>query len=149
LIFIKKRKIKKMKHQFETFVYENQLDSFGHLNNARYLEFYEQARWDWLASSGVTLDEIKKAQVGPVVLGINISFVRELKARQKIWIETEAVSYIKKIFKVKQEMYLAENRTLVSIAEITGGLFDLQERKLLLPDSEWLKKLAVEWKIKD
>ncbi|EBQ5939609.1 thioesterase, partial [Salmonella enterica subsp. enterica serovar Enteritidis] len=26
------------------------IDAFGHVNNARYLEFLEAARWDWLES---------------------------------------------------------------------------------------------------
>src|SRR5579864_8644527 len=34
---------------------ESQLDSFGHLNNARYLELFEQARWDVITERGSAL----------------------------------------------------------------------------------------------
>ena len=49
-------------------ILETHLDAFGHLNNARYLELYEQARWRWLEERGITLETIQATGVGLVIL---------------------------------------------------------------------------------
>ena len=39
---------------------EEHLDTFGHVNNARYLEIFEQARWDFITDNGFGLDYIEQ-----------------------------------------------------------------------------------------
>jgi len=48
------------------------LDVYQHVNNARYLEFLEEARWEWLEQAGAFhwLMENKQAYV---VVNININ----------------------------------------------------------------------------
>ena len=48
------RYVRRMAKVFEKSIVisEAHLDSFGHLNNARYLELFEQARWDLITEGG-------------------------------------------------------------------------------------------------
>ncbi len=75
-------------HSYQVTIHEAHLDTFGHVNNAKYLELYEQARWDLITNNGYGLDEIKKLKIGPVVLEVNLNFKREITNREVITIES-------------------------------------------------------------
>ncbi|EBX5145062.1 acyl-CoA thioesterase, partial [Salmonella enterica subsp. enterica serovar Newport] len=49
------------------------IDAFGHVNNARYLEFLEAARWDWLESYDA-YRWFKQMDIAVVVVNININY---------------------------------------------------------------------------
>jgi thioesterase-3 len=120
---------------------ENQLDIFGHMNNAVYLTLFEEARWELLASNGYGIEKIRESGLGPTILEINISFSKELRHRDKIIIESQNISYTKKIGKLSQKML--RNGEVCCTAEFTIGLFSLQERKLVLPTEDWLKAIGM------
>ncbi len=128
--------------QFEVFKYEllikeSHLDTFGHVNNATYLALLEEARWDLLTAHGFGLQDIRKRKMGPVILECHIKFLRELTLRKRITIESQVLSYQKKIAVMRQDI-LDEQGALCSRAKLTFGFFDLKERKLILPSEEWL-----------
>lgn len=50
------------------------LDSLGHVNNARALEYLEQGRWDWLRCNGLAL----KCAVLPVVVRVEADYQAQL-----------------------------------------------------------------------
>ncbi|BAY61691.1 hypothetical protein NIES22_17580 [Calothrix brevissima NIES-22] len=52
----------------------NDLDSFGHVNNATVLEYLETGRWDWLKQSNLH----KKQQIFPVVARIEVNYRKEI-----------------------------------------------------------------------
>ncbi|MDF1646718.1 MAG: acyl-CoA thioesterase [Legionellaceae bacterium] len=129
-------------NQFEVFRYEllikeHHLDTFGHVNNATYLALLEEARWALLTAHGFGLEEIRARQMGPVVLECHIQFLRELTLRKMIVIESQVLSYEKKIAVMQQDI-LDEQGVLCSRAEMKFGFFDLKARKLILPSKEWL-----------
>ncbi len=47
-----------------TVIREQHLDTFGHVNNARYLELFEQARWDFITDNGFGLEQVKASGTG-------------------------------------------------------------------------------------
>ena len=128
-------------NQFEIFRYEmmikeHHLDSFGHVNNATYLELLEEARWDFVTARGFGLEVIHKIGMGPVVLECNIKFIKELRLRQMIVIESQTLSYEKKIGSLRQDIFNDKDE-LCCQATITFGLFDIKNRKLMNPTPEW------------
>ncbi len=118
------------------------LDTFGHMNNAVYLTLFEEARWEFITQNGYGLNKIKETGLGPTIMEINIKYLRELRLRDEIVIETRLLSYRNKIGKLKQDMVRANE--VCCTAEITFGLFSLKERKLVLPTAEWLKAIGKE-----
>jgi YbgC/YbaW family acyl-CoA thioester hydrolase len=123
-------------HEKSIVVSESHLDSFGHLNNARYLELFEQARWDLIVERGFDLEMIKKTRTGPTILQVELKFLRELVPRETIVIRTELVDYARKIGHMKQSMLKADGAAACE-ALFTFGLFHLDERRLLEPTPEW------------
>jgi thioesterase-3 len=51
------------------------LDVYQHVNNGRYLEFLEEARWDFMSRSGFG-DSLDKAGVALVIVNINVNYRR-------------------------------------------------------------------------
>ncbi len=112
------------------------LDDYGHVNNSRYLDLYEKARWDILDKSGYGQETVKRSGKGPVILEVNVRFSRELLPGQKIRIETSSRRKNEKIFYFDQ-MMINEKGEEASRAVFTCALFDLVERKMVRPDEGW------------
>ena len=129
-------------HEYEVLIIERHLDTFGHVNNATYLDLFEAARWDWITGNGFGLDRIRELQQGPTVLEIVLRFKREIKNRQRITIRTWMESYESKVGTVQQEMR-DEAGELCCEGRFLCGLFDLQARRLLLPTPEWRKAVGL------
>ena len=91
-------------HDYELLIQEQHLDTFGHVNNAAYLQILEQARWDLVTRNGYGLDEVHRRKIGPVVLEIRLRFRRELRNRQRVTIRSWVESYAGKTGKFEQHI---------------------------------------------
>lgn len=127
---------------YSVLIKETHLDTFGHMNNAKYLELFEEARWQLITERGFGLDQIQKTKTGPVILEVNLKFIKEIKLREQIQITTKVLSYEGKISRLQQQMIKGDG-SLAAEATFVVGFFDLQARKLILPTPEWLK--AINW----
>lgn len=134
---------------YKKFIYKklisgNLLDSFGHVNNAVYLEIFEEARWDFIETNGYGLSKILESKKGPVILELNLRFKKEILNRETILIESELKEIRKnKIMVIYQEMK-KEDGSLAASLELVIGLMDLGKRKLIEPTNEWLKAIGKE-----
>lgn len=61
-------------------------DSYGHVNNARYLEFIEEGRWAYFEQSGL-LELLGDLQL--VVVNINIRYRRSAKIGDTLTVHTQ------------------------------------------------------------
>jgi len=124
------------KHEYNVIIKESYLDFMGHVNNATYLTILEEARWELLQDHNYTLNDILKSGVGPVILECNIKFIKEIKLREKITIETQISSLENKIGYIEQKIF-NENKELCTKAKFTFGFFDMKQRKLIEPDKKF------------
>ena len=129
-------------HEYPLLILERHLDTFGHVNNATYLELFEEARWDWISQNGYGLDQVRSSGLGPTILEIHLRFKRELRNRERIVIQSVVDSYEGKIGKMTQRMLNASG-DLFCEAKMVFGLFDLTARRLVLPTPEWLAAVGV------
>tara|TARA_B110001454_G_C12723326_1_gene436709 strand:+ start:74950 stop:75339 length:390 start_codon:yes stop_codon:yes gene_type:complete len=126
---------------FETTIKETQVDMLGHLNNAVYLELFELARWDIIHSRGYGLKKMLELQQGPVLLEVNLKFMKEVLARDVITIKSELVKYEGRIGEILQKMYKT-NGTQAAELRVIFGLFDMKTRRLIEPTPEWRMALS-------
>lgn len=126
---------------YPTIVKEIHLDAFGHMNNAAYLVIFEEARWDLISKNGFGFDKIKETGLGPTILAVTLTYLKELKARESIDIQTRLVSYERKIGRLEQT--IVRGGEVCAKADFTFGLFSLTERKLVLPTPEWLHAIGI------
>ena len=129
-------------HEKPVVISEAHLDSFGHLNNARYLELFEQARWDLIHERGFGLETIRRTRTGPTILGVEMKFLQELAPREQIVIRSELVSYERKVGRMRQVM-LKGDGTSACEAVFTFGLFHLDLRRLVEPTPEWAYAVGI------
>jgi acyl-CoA thioester hydrolase len=122
---------------------EAHLDSFGHLNHARYFELFEQARWDVITERGFGIDVIRRTQTGPVILEASAKFLRELAPRETVVIHSELISYERKIGKMRQQMLKSDGEVACE-AIFVFGLFDMARRRLIDPTPEWAYAVGLE-----
>jgi len=130
------------KFSYPVLIKEIYLDTFGHVNNAMYLTLFEEARWELIAGNGYGVKKIKETGLGPVILEIKLCYLKELRLREEIIIETQMISYEEKIGKLMQKMVRAGE--VCCTAEFVFGLFDLRQRKLVLPTEEWLRAIGLD-----
>lgn len=122
---------------YEMMIREHHLDSYGHVNNATYVQILEEARWESITRSGYGYEVVQKRRQGPVILEIDVKFRSELKLREKIRISVQTDPMRGKIGVINQQI-LKEDGTLAAEARVVYGMFDLNARKLISPPSEWL-----------
>jgi len=127
-------------YSYPAIVKEVYLDTFGHMNNAVYLVLFEEARWDLLNKNGYGLEKIRETQLGPTIMEIRLTYLKELRLRDEFIIQTQLISYKMKVARMQQEMVRAGE--VCCRAEITFGLFSLKERRLVTPTADWLKAVG-------
>ncbi len=127
-----------MSHIFKYTIQETDLDFVGHVNNATYVRIYEQARWQLLFDNGYSLADIKKNQQSPVILSINVDYLKELTARQNIEVHTKFIEFKSKVGLLRQHMLISGTDITACKADIRYGIFDMVTRKLIEPPKKWL-----------
>ena len=128
-------------YRYPLTVLESHLDFMGHVNNAVYFQILEEARWEMITNNGYGVREIQETGIGPIVLDTHVRFRRELRLRQKVFIETQFVSFQKILAKLAQKITDNEGQIYCE-AEFTFGLFDTKRRKLVAPTPLWSKALG-------
>jgi acyl-CoA thioester hydrolase len=111
-----------------------EIDAQGHLSGVVYLQYGEHARWECLQAAGISQRKLAAAGVGPVQLETTIRFHRELQAGDEVDVSCVFMWGAGKTFRVQQNFRRADG-TLVAELISTGGLLDLQERRLV-PDPD-------------
>lgn len=107
-----------MAHHTEIKIRGYHLDFYGHVNNARYLEFLEEARWGWIEERA-DLADLRERGLGYSVVNINISYRRPAQLGDVIDIETTLASIGNKSGVVRQVVRLKGTDTVVADADVT------------------------------
>jgi len=115
---------------------EGHLDTFGHVNNARYLEIFEQARWDLITDNGFGLEYVQSSGTGPVILELTLRFLREIKNRQHMLVRSFVESYEGKIGRMTQQL-IDDDEQICCEGKFVIAQWDTRTRKLILPTPEW------------
>ena len=131
-----------MKFETEIIIKEFHLDTFGHVNNAAYLQIFEESRWEIGTRNGFGLAEVQSSRKAPIILELNLKFRRELKVREKVKITFAIPKLSRRISEVYQEI-LNEKGEVCTIATFQMGFFDLEKRALIPPPPEWLRAMGV------
>lgn len=125
---------------FKTQIQESHIDMLGHVNNAFYLQLFEQARWSFITDNGYGLERIMATKQSPVVLEVNLKFKKELKNREAIEIRSYMKGWRGKIGQIYQEIVNSED--IISCSGLfTIGFFDMESRKLINVSEEFERAL--------
>jgi thioesterase-3 len=117
------------------------LDVYQHVNNARYLEFLEEARWQWLEDVDA-FHWLMEQQLAFVVVNININYRRPAVLGDVLNIESEVSQLGGKSGVIAQRVLLASDNSVVADAALTFVCIDLRTQKAVPLDGELHQRLA-------
>ncbi|MBT6272834.1 MAG: acyl-CoA thioesterase [Chromatiales bacterium] len=127
-------------------VVDAHLDNLGHVNNARYLEFLEEARTAWYGNVGLT-DKCRAAghtnPIDTVVVNVNIDFAQECLPGEVLQVTAAPIRAGSKSFTVQQTIYKASGNVAAS-ATVTSVVMDLVSRRAIALPSTALALFADE-----
>lgn len=118
------------------------LDVYGHVNNARYLEFLEEARWDYLEQTNVSIADLSKKGFVFAIVNININYRYPATLGDILVVETEQGEMGNKKITMNQRIFLKETQKPVSDAVITFVVLDAKTQKALPVEGE-VKKMFI------
>ncbi|UCG52087.1 MAG: acyl-CoA thioesterase [Candidatus Latescibacterota bacterium] len=116
------------------------LDLYGHVNNARYLEFLEEARWS-LVEERIDLAEWQRRGLAFTVVKIAINYRRAASLGDVLEIHSSLSELGRKSAKIHQKVYLEGADTLVADADVTFVIVDATTEKALPLEGEISKSL--------
>jgi thioesterase-3 len=99
-------------------------DRFGHVNNARYLEFLEDARWEHLEARGLTADFFKAQGIIPVVIRISVSYRRPASCGDVLDVRVKVESAGRRKVVMAQQACFASSGDVCVEAEVTVVFLD-------------------------
>lgn len=134
-----------MTHESVFKVQATQVDMFGHLNNAKYLEMFEWARWAMHEKQGGVdvYEHTVRSKIGPAVVHVDVDFLSEVRVGQEVRIR----SWIEKIgdrsVTLAQDM-LKPDGTIAAHATFIWAFMNFQTRKgAPMPDD--LRQMYINW----
>ncbi|AYP24175.1 YbgC/FadM family acyl-CoA thioesterase [Pantoea agglomerans] len=116
------------------------LDVYQHVNNARYLEFLEEARWEWLEEVEA-FHWLQEQKLAFVVVNININYRRPAVLGDVLTIDSEITQLNGKSGIIAQRVLLAGQDTVVADAALTFVCIDLRTQKAVALEGELRERL--------
>lgn len=115
------------------------LDGYGHVNNARYLEFLEEARWAGFESR-VDKKRWDERKLSMFAVNININYRRPAKVGEVVAVHTAIRKFGNKSCTMSQKVVLKGTDTLVADADVTFVLADAKGKAV--PIDEELREMV-------
>ncbi|MEL5351630.1 YbgC/FadM family acyl-CoA thioesterase [Serratia nevei] len=111
------------------------LDVYQHVNNARYLEFLEEARWEWLENEA-GFRWMTENNIAFIVVNININYRSPAVLGDKLRIDSQMVQLNGKSGVLSQKVTQDPAGTQVADALLTFVCVDLKTQRALPIDGE-------------
>ena len=121
-----------MKSKIEIKVRGYHEDHFQHVNNARYLEFLEEARWSYFDEFNLIENLFHKEGIFLAVVNVNISYLRKAGAGDVLIIETEIKKTEGRKVIMSQKVYLKTSNKLIVDSEITNIFVNAESGSAIL-----------------
>jgi len=99
-------------------------DRFGHVNNARYLEFLEEGRWAHLEAHRIDEAFFREHHVFPVVVRLTISYRRPARAGDVLVVTTRLAKRGSRRVVLAQEGRFASSDEICVEAQVTAVFLD-------------------------
>ncbi len=112
-------------------------DFYGHVNNARYLEMMEEARWQYL-EDGLSLEYWQERGLGFVVASVTLNYRRALGPGVELEILSETTRLKGRSGIIHQEFINRESGKIIADADVTFAVIDLKTGRAMAMEGEVL-----------
>ena len=116
-----------------------ELDSFGHINHAVYLNYFEQARWEALAIGGFSYDALRARGWEVHVVRIEVDYRSEVRLGDELRIKTWVDRHRRSASIILQEAWReatdeGSEPTLVAEARVVAVWIGEERRPIKVPE---------------
>lgn len=118
------------------------LDLYGHVNNARYLEFLEEARWGMIEDAG-GVEWFSQRRLALVVSRIDIRYKRAATMGDVLVIKSYLAQLNERDGLIKQQVLRQDNGKLVAEADVTFAAIHPDQPGAQLMQGELAERFAL------
>jgi acyl-CoA thioester hydrolase len=118
------------------------LDPQGHVNNAKYLTYFEQARIYYLVKLGLFSKDQSFMEVGLIVADIHITYHSTTHYGDEIKVGVKTTKIGNKSLTVAQCVMDANTGTVMASGTIIMVTFDYAGQKTIPVPQDWKKKIS-------
>lgn len=105
------------------------LDGYGHVNNARYLEFMEEGRWGFFDDHPALIKQLKQSGYALVVVNLNIDYCKAALERDDLLVLTGIIHVGERSAVCHHQVIRQRDSALVARADLTFVLLDIHANK--------------------
>jgi acyl-CoA thioester hydrolase len=110
-------------------MHEWQRDHMGHINVRAYMEFFEEACWQFYAMLGMTPSLLRSGALNLAAVQQNISYRKELHPGDTVAVRTGVLEMREKVLRFRHEMFNTETNDICSLCDFTVVSLDPETRK--------------------
>ncbi|TGL73867.1 acyl-CoA thioesterase [Leptospira yasudae] len=118
------------------------LDENGHVNNGVYQSYFDEARRAAFEETGLSLGELRKRNIGPVILKAELEYKMELKYPETTRLVTRFEAKKGSRVLVIQDLYRESDGALVCSSKFFGLFMDLKRMRPYKVSEEEAAKLS-------
>ena len=101
-----------MIHATEITIRTFHTDAFGHVNNSRYLELFEEARWRYAEDIGL-IELLKQKNLGFIIMDLHLRFRKPVFEGNQVTIKTSLDTLGSASGEVHQQIYVGQGSPAV------------------------------------
>ncbi|WNL40677.1 thioesterase family protein [Halomonas sp. PAMB 3264] len=116
------------------------LDGYGHVNNARYLEFMEEGRWSYFDQHARLVSEMHDSGRAFVVVNLNIDYKRAAVQNDDLTVMTGLIEVGERSALCHHRILRADGK-VVAQADLTFVLMDMNAGRASTIDGEILETM--------
>ena len=117
----------------------NDVDKFGHVNNAVYFSFYDLGKTDYFSS---VCPGVNWEKDGIVVVHIEADFLAQIFGSDRIAVQTAVTEIGLKSFKLMQRVIDLDTNEVKCIGTSVMVVFDLEKHQSKPLTEEWIKAIC-------
>jgi len=125
---------------FQGQVLWSQMDPNMHLRHSAYADFCAQARSNLLHEFGLSLQELNKQKIGPILFREELVYHREIGLDEIVRVRVELSRFNRKNSRFSfRHVILKKDDVQAAVVHVDGAWIDIVKRKLTTIPEEWLK----------
>ena len=117
------------------------LDPQGHVNNAKHLSYFEQARIHYMIELGLFTRDQSFMEIGVIVADVHITYLEPIYFRQNIKVGVHAAKLGSKSMTWEQNIVDTDTGSVLARGEVIIVTYDYKDEKTIPVPQEWREKI--------
>jgi acyl-CoA thioester hydrolase len=118
------------------------LDPQGHVNNAKHLTYFEQARIHYMIQLGLFTKDQSFMQIGVIVADVHITYLEPIYFGQDIKVGVHAAKLGSKSMTWEQNIVDADTGRELARGEVIIVTYDYKDEKTIPVPQEWRERIT-------